>query len=1026
MSVLPLVIIGIASYQLSTDVITKQAISFSQEAVDRQRDALDLQLERVEDLISDISGVEEITNALGRSAKSVSSYTMLATKARIGYILNGYLNLGGLVSIDIYTLDGAHYHVGETLDAEELREDVKSKLFIETLKSGKFVYWAGVEKNINRRSPEPQVLTATNVIYEINRQTLEERAVAMLVANYSIRNFSDTLRNPVAEGGAYFVILDNKNRIIYHPNPQLIGQQPTIQLQELLLSDSTADAVDIFGKKMVVNSASFERNGWRIASFIPVAILTKPAIDIGTYTLAILGLCFAVISFTAFRYSRTVVEPIRRVIEAFKAFERGTLDPNKKILVAGDDEIAELAKWYNSFLKVVRQQQDAQDALLESENRFRDFAEASSDWFWETDVNHNFTFISDRFFETQKVNKEGIYGRSRIKLSEAFKDIEDSMNWDKHLLDLKAHKPFRVNYPFLDNEKKVIYVRTSGKPIFGENGEFEGYRGTGTDISIEVAAEKVIVDMNKMLEMKVSERTKAVREEKDRAERLVAAIDSLNEAVAIFDKEDRIIFFNRKFAELNAAAPGALEYGITFEEYLSILLSKKMLPDAIGQEKKWRKVRMKRHKNPSGMIEQAWANDVWLLMHEQRLSDGGTIILSTDITERKQLEEQVRRTQKMDAIGQLTGGVAHDFNNILGIIQGNLELLYDQGVEEAQLVFLYNAQRGIDRGADITRKLLAFSRKDVRKDDLADINTLIGNLEDLVARSLTAYVNVQTHLATGLWPVIIDEGDFEDALLNLSINARDAMPDGGTLVIETVNKTLDEDYVRVNPEGKTGDFVMISVSDTGVGMDKETKERVFEPFFTTKERGKGTGLGLSMVYGFTQRSGGHLQIYSEQGKGTTLRLFLPRANERQVGKVTNEQEPRVLPRGGETILIVDDEDELREITSRHLQNLGYNTVETKNGDHAFQLVQQRNDIDLMFSDVVMPGELDGYQLAEKVHKKLPSLKILLTSGFNRPLGEFSGDEGDYIMELTRNMLAKPYNKRELAEAIRQRLDEIGK
>lgn len=1024
-SILPLIFIGIASYELATKAITDQAVKFAQNAVDHQRDILDLQLDRVENLMSDIAGVEEISKALGQDSDTISTFTDLATKARIGYILNGYLSLEGLVSLDIYTLDGVHYHVGETLDAEDIRENVKSRILEETSQSRNFIYWAGIEQNINKRSPEQQVLTAASIISEINRTTLEQRNLALLVANYSIGHLTAGLKKTTADGGSYSVLLDDKNRIILHPDASLIGQQSSPELVEFLHHENEADTVVFLAEEMVVTSASFGRTGWKIGSFIPLAVLTKPASDIGIYSLALLALCLAVVSFTAYRYSSTVVEPIRRVIEAFKAFEKGTLDANEMMLPTGkkEDEITELSRWYNSFLKVVRQQKEVQDALLDSENRFKDFAEASSDWFWETDIDHKITFVSDRFFEHLDMTREEIYGKSRITVSEDFNSSVDKLEWEKHLRDLNEHKPFRLNFPVTDHTGKVMYIQSSGKPVFGEGGEFMGYRGTGTDITKGIRAEKALLDMNKTLEDRVLKRTTAVRVEKERAERLVAAIHILNEAVAIFDAGDCLIFCNKKFASLHENVPQAIEYGVSFSQHCRLALLNKLVPEAIGEEEKWLRDRMDHHRKPVKIFEQSWTGGASLLIHEQRLPDGGTIIMASDVTERKQLEEQVRRAQKMDAIGQLTGGIAHDFNNILGIIQGNLELLYDGPLDSTYRKFLENAQKGIYRGADITRKLLAFSRKDVRKVELAQLSELISDIEELISRSLTAYIKVETNLAEDLWPVNVDIGDFEDAILNLSINARDAMPDGGTLSIGTENKVLDEDYTRLNPQGKTGHFVMVSVGDTGTGMDVETRERVFEPFFTTKEPGKGTGLGLSMVYGFAQRSGGHLQVYTEIGRGTTFRIFFPKAEglaaeqSVKIGKNSN------LRGGSETVLVVEDEPELREIAASHLKRLGYNILEAENGDKALQLISQANGIDLVFSDVVMPGKLDGYQLATSIHHQKPKLKVLLASGFNKTQAFIDNDAEDYLVILNNQLLSKPYDKRELSEAIRNKLDE---
>lgn len=397
---------------------------------------------------------------------------------------------------------------------------------------------------------------------------------------------------------------------------------------------------------------------------------------------------------------------------------------------------------------------------------------------------------------------------------------------------------------------------------------------------------------------------------------------------------------------------------------------------------------------------------------------------ASDVTQQKNLEDQIRRSQKMEAIGQLTSGIAHDFNNILAIIQGNLELLEGAVTDnEFALTRIKKAQLGARRGADITRKLLGFSRKDTEKVSLTSINEFIGNLENLIAKSLTASISVDTALADNLWKISIDTGDFEDAIVNLSLNARDAMPHGGVLFIETANKILDENYVHQNPDGLPGEFVMISVSDTGIGMSKEIKDKVLEPFFTTKDQGKGTGLGLSMVYGFVQRSGGHLKIYSEPGRGTTFRLFLPRAMEISLEDDVAKSQTRPLPKGKGTILIVEDEEGLRDVAVHYLQGLGYETLQAENGQKAFEILENGHAIDLVFSDVVMPGKMDGFQLAMMAHEKNPDLKFLMTSGYTRTRLEFEKDRNKFLIGLNKKLLSKPYSLSELAFALHDTLSD---
>ncbi|MBL4666815.1 MAG: response regulator, partial [Sneathiella sp.] len=385
-----------------------------------------------------------------------------------------------------------------------------------------------------------------------------------------------------------------------------------------------------------------------------------------------------------------------------------------------------------------------------------------------------------------------------------------------------------------------------------------------------------------------------------------------------------------------------------------------------------------------------------------------------DITEQNQLEEQMRRAQKMEAVGQLTGGIAHDFNNILGIIQGNLEIIEEITSENPEVQKrIEKLQHGVNRGADITKKLLGFSRKTEHEIQLTHPNELVRNLKDLIAKSLTASIDIETDLEENLWAVKLDAGDLENALLNLALNARDAMPEGGVLKIETENTKLGAEYLPAEIEGKPGEYVVISVSDTGTGMDARTKDKILQPFFTTKERGMGTGLGLSMVYGFIQRTSGFLKIRSELGNGTTFQLHLPRS---VIGKIETEDNADFaseLPTGSEKILIVDDEDELREIAEFHLTKLGYDTVLAKNGMTALEILRKNPDIDLLFSDIILPQGMDGYQLSEAAREKHPNLKILLSSGFTKTREDKLKGTNIFFKILTKNILDKPYDFHDL-------------
>ena len=390
---------------------------------------------------------------------------------------------------------------------------------------------------------------------------------------------------------------------------------------------------------------------------------------------------------------------------------------------------------------------------------------------------------------------------------------------------------------------------------------------------------------------------------------------------------------------------------------------------------------------------------------------------SEDITERKAMEQQLRQAVKMEAVGQLTGGVAHDFNNLLGIIIGNLDIAVEQAASDPALrEIILEALNGALRGAELTRRLLAFSRKQPLQPAVIDLNQGLPQIAGMLRRTLGEQVAVELHPDPALWPVKVDPAQLDEAILNLAINARDAMPKGGTVSIETHNVRLDQDYTAANPEAALGEYVQLSVSDTGGGMSPEVVERCFEPFFTTKGIEKGTGLGLSMVYGFVKQSGGHIKIYSELGHGTTVKIYLPRSDGAAIEMARPVADHAPAP-GTELVLMVEDNKDLRAVTLKQLTDLGYRTLEAEDAKAALKILAERPDIDLLFTDIVMPGGMTGTELAREARRLYPRLKILLTSGYTaRAMANgFHDIEG---LEL----LNKPFRKRDLAARLRHVLE----
>lgn len=385
-----------------------------------------------------------------------------------------------------------------------------------------------------------------------------------------------------------------------------------------------------------------------------------------------------------------------------------------------------------------------------------------------------------------------------------------------------------------------------------------------------------------------------------------------------------------------------------------------------------------------------------------------------DMSERKKAENALQQAQKMEAIGQLTGGIAHDFNNLLSVIIGNLELLEPRLSSGDDHELLQDAQEAADLGAKLTGRLLAFARRSILEPEIVDLNQLVLGLTDMLRRTLEENVDLSTVLSGDLWRTRTDPGQIENAIINLAVNARDAMPEGGRLILETRNAELSEHDVAEEIGLDPGQYVQLSVTDTGTGMPPEVSARALEPFFTTKEAGHGTGLGLSMVYGFARQSGGDVTIYSEIGKGTTVNIYLPRTLDgheaAQPPQITVEE----YAGQGERILVVEDDNRVRLLTVRRLRSLGYQVVEASNGPEALAIFEQDGPIDLVFSDLVMPGGLSGHQLCMQIRQRHGDVKMLLTSGYAEELVQGEMPEDDQI-----RVLRKPYRTAELARMFRE-------
>lgn len=890
----------------------------------------------------------------------------------------------------------------------------------------------------------------------------------------------------------------------------------------------------------------------------------------------------------------------------------------------------------------------AETARAASEERFRQLAMISSDWLWEQDAQFRFTYLSERWHMDGHRPMPEVLGMPRWAYASV--DVDRDENWISHRKALEAHEPFSdFTYRVLLPDGSIGHYRTSGTPVFDSTGRFVGYRGSTNDETEKVAA------------LSRAEQAQA---------RLLDAIESLPLGFALFDRDDRLVIINERYRARGGDVELPHAVGTRFEDLVRDAFEISPLHPSMGDPDAFCRERLARHRNLPSQQELRFANGRWIELLEYATREGETVLLWSDITERKVLEAEqrnneerfrsiineasqgiivhrnmkplycnsafasmfgfdrvddvlsldsilslfsdsdqermleycrarsqgrsapgeyeftglrrdhstivvrnrvvrvtwdgefaicanmfdiserkaveaaltrseeeyrglvegsvqgvvihtggelrfankaaaqifgystaadllrvksvenlfvrlartapdpvadpdrddgemfeaeyrrrdgstvwlevlvravewrgdrstqvtmldatarkraetaLRRAQRMESIGQLTGGIAHDFNNLLAIVMGNLEFLNRQvGNDPKALTRIETALKATRRGDKLIRRLLGFASQDARPGTPTNANAVLAGLHDILSRSLTSEITLEARTDPGLWLTEIDPGDLEDAVLNLVLNARDAMPDGGRLTIETTNRIVESGWTggdSAEIEIDAGEYVVVSVSDDGIGMPRENLERIFEPFFTTKSGDRGTGLGLSMVYGFARRSRGAVRIYSEIDHGTTVRMFLPRSTANEL-RTTPAGAHDALPGGSETILLVDDEADLLEVAEQMLRDLGYRTLSARNGREALAIISDTDspDVDLVFSDVIMPGGVSGFDLADTVSERYPAIRILLASGFSGRLVARSGEDvPDHAM------IHKPYERSTLARSIRQAL-----
>jgi signal transduction histidine kinase len=487
---------------------------------------------------------------------------------------------------------------------------------------------------------------------------------------------------------------------------------------------------------------------------------------------------------------------------------------------------------------------------------------------------------------------------------------------------------------------------------------------------------------------------------------LQATLDHTREGIAAWDAGGRLQAFNRRFFEQLELPHELAAQGTRLDTVLArdAEHSSGILHSAharAGQEERGNDAML------HGRIGQRTIE-----VGAHPTGDGGFLFSSIDVTRRVQAEEAAAQAQKMEAIGHLTGGIAHDFNNLLQIIRSNLDLMAPHVAGNAKArERVEKAIAGTERAARLTRQLLAFARRQPLEPRVVNLGRMMAEMADLLRRTLGERIEVATVIDDGLWNTLADPAQIENAVLNLAINARDAMPDGGKLTIELANVSLDDTYAAGQADVVCGPYVLLAVSDTGTGMTPDVRARAFEPFFTTKPEGQGTGLGLAQVYGFVRQSGGHVRIYSEVDHGTSVKIYLPRATEAQAW--TGAEPPAAIEGGSETILVVEDDAEVRAGVVDVLGNLGYRVLQAGDADQALSILRSSAAIDLLFTDVVMPGSIKAAELARYARKIFPRIAVLFTSGYTETAAAQNRE-----LEADAPLLSKPYRREELARKVR--------
>jgi PAS domain S-box-containing protein len=803
--------------------------------------------------------------------------------------------------------------------------------------------------------------------------------------------------------GSAFTVLDRKGTILarYPDEGKWVGKRMSEVLDlrtalvqgQFLTEKSGMDGVlRLYGIVPMAHGRGFVTTG------IPRSVVFASARRILLNHLLVVGLVtLLVVAVTEIAARIFILRWVNPLLQATQRLSANDLTARAGV-AGGPRELRKLAGGFDQMAESLQrreaEQKRVENSLRESEEMFRSLSASSPLGIFTTDLEGRWTYVNPRCRQLLEISltksvSEGwlqqIHPEDRSRVTEQWSSF------------IRSDGEFLFECQILRRGGAIGRIQVRVAPIVSEGGNTTGRVGTVEDITERKQAEEALALERYLLDTLMQNVPDSIyfKDEKSRflrVNRTLAARFGLDDPSQAMGKTD-FDFYGDEHAQQ------------TFQDEQRIVSTGKALVDKEERET-W----------PDG--RETWLSTTKAPLHDQRGKIVGTFGISRDITARKHLEEQFRQSQKIEAIGRLAGGVAHDFNNILTAINGYSDLVYRKLDEQNPLrSFVAEISKAGNRAAALTRQLLAFSRKQVLRPVVVDLNTLVADLEKMLRRLIGEDVQLETVCGPSLGNVQADPGQIEQVLVNLSVNARDAMPNGGKLTIEMANVALGRESERLHPDMRPGDYVMLAVRDTGTGMTEEIKAHAFEPFFTTKQPGKGTGLGLATCFGIVKQSGGHIAIESEWGKGTTFKIYLPRvAQAVEYHQATGQRV--IMPQGTESVLLVEDEPNVRKISSTVLRGLGYDVVEATCGEEALRVIQQGKlkAIDLLVTDVIMP-EMNGKELADQVLLSHPETKVLFISGYTADAIDQHG-----ISDESLNLLQKPFTASILAAKIREVLD----